>query len=129
MVTIGDTPDSVDQLVGAFAALCAQHPAGQAGDGAWPAVRAWRPASIPVQALTPREAFFAPSRPVPLLDAVGRVAAELVVPYPPGIPALAPGEVIGPEVVDHLLACRRAEVHICGPADPALDRVAVVDGS
>jgi arginine/lysine/ornithine decarboxylase len=46
----------------------------------------------------------------------------LVVPYPPGIPALAPGEVIDPEVVDHLLACRRALVHICGPGDPTLDR-------
>jgi arginine/lysine/ornithine decarboxylase len=29
----------------------------------------------------------------------------------------------------NLLACRRAEVHICGPADPTMDRVAVVDGS
>jgi hypothetical protein len=42
--------------------------------------------------------------------------------------ALAPGEVIDLEVVDHLLACRRAQVHICGPDDPALDRVAVIDG-
>jgi arginine/lysine/ornithine decarboxylase len=126
MVTMGDTPDSVDQLVGAFAALCAQHPARPAGQAPAPA---WRATSIPVQALSPREAFFAPSRAVPLRGAVGRVAAELVVPYPPGIPALAPGEVIGPEVVDHLLACRRAGVHICGPADPALDRGAVVDGS
>ena len=57
------------------------------------------------------------------------IAAELVVPYPPGIPVLAPGEVIGHDVVDHLMVCRQAQVHICGPADPTLDRVAVVDGS
>ena len=126
MVTIGDTPASIDQLVGAFAALCAQHPARPTARAVPPA---WRAGAIPIQALSPREAFFAPSRAVPLRDAVGKVAAELVVPYPPGIPVLAPGEVIGPDVVDHLLACCRAGVHICGPADPALDRVAVVDGS
>ena len=40
---------------------------------------------------------------------------------------LAPGEVIGHDVVDHLMACRQAQVHICGPRDPTLDRVAVVD--
>jgi arginine/lysine/ornithine decarboxylase len=89
----------------------------------------WQPGPVPEQALSPREAFFSPSRRVRLQDAAGEVAAELVVPYPPGIPALAPGEVIGPEVVDRLLACRRAQVYICGPDDPTLDRVAVVDGA
>jgi arginine/lysine/ornithine decarboxylase len=124
MVTIGDTPASVDQLVGAFTALAAQHPARPAP----PVPSVWGPGPVPEQALSPREAFFSPSRRVRLQDAAGEVAAELVVPYPPGIPVLAPGEVIGPEVVDHLLACRRAQVHICGPDDPTLDRVAVVDG-
>jgi arginine decarboxylase len=89
----------------------------------------WRPGPVPEQAMSPREAYFSPSRRVRLQDAAGEVAAELVVPYPPGIPALAPGEVIDPEVVDHLLSCRRAQVHICGPDDPTLDRVAVVDGA
>lgn len=125
MVTIGDTRDSIDQFVGAFAALCAQQPARPAARALPPP---WHTGSIPAQVLSPREAFFAPSRAVRLRDAVGEVAAELVVPYPPGIPVLVPGEVIGPEVVDHLLACRNAGVHICGPADPALDRVAVVTG-
>jgi arginine/lysine/ornithine decarboxylase len=126
MVTVGDTPDSIDQLVGAFAALSAEHPPRPAARALPPP---WHAGSLPVQALSPREAFFAPSRAVPLGDAVGEVAAELVVPYPPGIPVLAPGEVIGAEVVDHLLACRRTRVHICGPADPALNRVTVVDGA
>ena len=126
VVTIGDTGHSVDQLVGAFAALSAQHPAGPPTRARPPA---WRAAPIPVQALSPREAFFAPSRAVPLREAAGRVAAELVVPYPPGIPVLAPGEVIGHDVVDHLMTCRQAQVHLCGPADPTLDRVAIVDGS
>ena len=40
--------------------------------------------------MTPREAFFAPRERVPIERAVGRVSAELVAPYPPGIPALGP---------------------------------------
>ena len=42
--------------------------------------------------MSPRAAFFAPRETVPVADAVGRVSVELVAPYPPGIPVLAPGE-------------------------------------
>lgn len=48
----------------------------------------WRPGPVPEQAMSPREAYFSPSRRVRLQDAAGEVAAELVFPYPPGIPAL-----------------------------------------
>ena len=46
----------------------------------------------PVPVVPPCQAFFAPVESVPLADAVGRTSAELVAPYPPGIPVLAPGE-------------------------------------
>ena len=49
-----------------------------------------------------REAFFAPSRAVPLAAAAGEVAAELVIPYPPGIPVLAPGDVISADKLAYL---------------------------
>jgi arginine decarboxylase len=47
--------------------------------------------------MTPRDAFFARVEQVPVEDAVGRVAAEMVSPYPPGVPVLAPGELISQE--------------------------------
>jgi lysine decarboxylase len=43
--------------------------------------------------MLPRDAFFAPAETVPFKEAMGRISAELVTPYPPGIPAVAPGEV------------------------------------
>ena len=52
--------------------------------------------------MTPREAFFAARETVAAEAAGGRVAAEMVVPYPPGIPAIAPGEVVSQELVDAL---------------------------
>jgi len=39
---------------------------------------------------------------VPLAEAAGEVAGNLVVPYPPGIPLLAPGDAIGKEHVEYL---------------------------
>jgi arginine/lysine/ornithine decarboxylase len=78
------------------------------------------------QASSPRDAFFAPALPVPLAAAGGRVAAELVTPYPPGIPVLVPGEVIDAEQIAYLQAAVAGGVHIHGAADPTLASVRVL---
>ena len=79
--------------------------------------------------LSPREAFFAPHRTVPVADAVGRVCAELVAPYPPGVPVLAPGEQVTAEVVDSLRQARADGARIAYAADPTLTTLQVVDRS
>ncbi|MBL1086877.1 PLP-dependent transferase [Streptomyces actinomycinicus] len=56
----------------------------------------------PEQAVLPRDAFFGPAEQVSAERAVGRVAAEMISPYPPGVPVVAPGEVITTEIVDYL---------------------------
>jgi lysine decarboxylase len=56
----------------------------------------------PETVISPRDAFFAPHLTVPADEAIGRVSAELVAPYPPGIPVLAPGERITSEAVEGL---------------------------
>jgi arginine/lysine/ornithine decarboxylase len=48
----------------------------------------------PKMVMRPRDAFFGPVEVVPAEEAVGRVAAEQITPYPPGIPAILPGEQI-----------------------------------
>jgi arginine decarboxylase len=42
--------------------------------------------------MPPSDAFFAPAEEIPLEHAAGRIAAEMVSPYPPGIPRVLPGE-------------------------------------
>jgi lysine decarboxylase len=79
----------------------------------------------PVTAVPPRQAFFAAADTVPLGLAVGRVSAELVAPYPPGIPVLAPGERITNETLDALAHARQAGVRIAYAADPTLATVRV----
>jgi arginine/lysine/ornithine decarboxylase len=78
------------------------------------------------QARTPREAYFARRESVSLAGSVGRIAAELVTPYPPGIPVLVPGEVIDAEQVAYLRSATDAGVHMHGAADSSLTRVQVL---
>ena len=74
----------------------------------------------PVVAMAPRQAFFAATDTVAIGEAVGRVSAELVAPYPPGIPVLAPGEEITPEALAALGQARAAGIRIAYAADPTL---------
>jgi lysine decarboxylase len=81
---------------------------------------------VPEQVLAPREAFFAPVETVPADAAAGRVSAELVAPYPPGVPVLAPGERITAAALDALHAARSDGARIAYAADPTLATLAVV---
>ena len=79
--------------------------------------------------MTPREAFFSVRETVRAEDASGRVAAEMVCPYPPGIPAIAPGEVVSRELVDALREAAGAGTRLSYCADPALGSLQVVADS
>ena len=59
-------------------------------------------------AMTPREAFDAPAVCIPLLEAGGKISAQLVTPFPPGVPVLYPGEEITPEFIERLSADLKA---------------------
>jgi lysine decarboxylase len=77
-------------------------------------------------AMSPRDAFFAEHERVTIADAIGRVCAETVTPYPPGIPALAPGELVTAHVIEALRDERAAGSRISYCSDPALDTLVVV---
>jgi arginine/lysine/ornithine decarboxylase len=76
--------------------------------------------------MRPRDAMFGPAEQIPIEQAVGRVAAELATPYPPGIPAVAPGELINQDVVDYLTSGMAAGMLIPDTADPKLKTLRVV---
>jgi lysine decarboxylase len=121
MVTLADRPGDIE----AFADLLAATVERRRG-----IPRRLVPAAAytvgPVQVMTPREAFFAPHRTVDAAAAVGRVSAELVAPYPPGIPVLAPGETVTREALDALALAQRHGTRIAYAADPTLATLRVV---
>jgi arginine/lysine/ornithine decarboxylase len=77
-------------------------------------------------AMRPRDAFFADAEQVSAEQAVRRIAAEMVTPYPPGVPVLAPGEVITSQALDYLRSAVAAGVLIPEAADPSVNSVRVV---
>lgn len=74
------------------------------------------PHSIPPIHLTtlPSTAFFGQRALLPLSDTVGRVAAALITPYPPGIPLLVPGQRIQQEHLDYLHSLSKQKLTIQG---------------
>lgn len=76
--------------------------------------------------MLPREAFFGPVEVVPGAQAAGRICAEQITPYPPGIPAILPGERINASVVDYLRSGVEAGMVLPDPADPTLKTIRVV---
>ena len=74
----------------------------------------------------PREAFLGEAEGVPVEEAIGRVSAESIAGYPPGIPALLPGERITQEAVDYLRELTSAGARLHGASDPAFRTICVL---
>jgi lysine decarboxylase len=121
-VTVADDASTVEPFVEALVAAVERH----RGEPRAVVAAAWLGTDLPEAALTPREAFFAPHETVDAKAAVGRVSAELVAPYPPGIPAVVPGEVVAAEVLEALREAAAAGVRVAYAADPTLATVQVV---
>lgn len=121
VVSLADTAVDLVRLTGALTAAVERHRG---------APRAVVPAASwmvePDLVVSPREAFFADTETVPVAEAVGRVSAELVAPYPPGIPVLAPGERVNADALDALMQAREDGVRIAYAADPTLARLQVM---
>lgn len=79
-----------------------------------------------VTEILPRDAFFGNTEMVPLRDACGRIAAEQITPYPPGIPAVVPGERLNEAVLDYLRSGVEAGMNLPDPADPTMEQIKVV---
>ncbi len=77
-------------------------------------------------AVSPRIAFSQPSQTVGITSAIGRISAETLCPYPPGIPVVALGEVITPEAIAYLQAIYQAGGVITGANDPSLSTIKVL---
>jgi len=103
--TVRRLRDALTHLADASSTLPTPHP-----------VQLPDPAGLQLETVAlPRDAFFGAAESVPVREAVGRIAAEQVTPYPPGIPAIVPGEQISSEVIDYLLSGLKAGMVLPDP--------------
>lgn len=122
-LSMADDDASATRLMDALRALI----------GAAPTMPAPAPVALPSPSeleletvALPRDAFFGPTEDVPVREAAGRVAAEQITPYPPGIPVIVPGERINDAVLEYLESGLRAGMVLPDPADPSLKTIRVV---
>lgn len=107
------------------------------------AMRAWRtaandfepaprialpsPADLQLETVElPRDAFFGQVEAIPTQSAGGRIAAEQITPYPPGIPAVVPGERLNDAVLDYLCSGVNAGMNLPDAADQSLQTIRVL---
>lgn len=125
LVTLGDTKGSVGRMASAFERLALERI--KKSEPVRPVIRPrLLPAERHRQVLSPREAVFSESCLVKLKSAAGRVSAELVAPYPPGIPLVCPGEEITRETLSILAELISEGMQVRGMEDPSLETVRVV---
>jgi arginine/lysine/ornithine decarboxylase len=112
--------DAIERLAEALETLAAEPPQ---ADRPVPGIPALEDLNLE-QAMTPREAYFARTEQV--ADPVGRISAEMISPYPPGVPAILPGERFDAAVVDYLRAGLAAGMTLPDASDPSLKTFRVV---
>lgn len=81
----------------------------------------------PVVSETPRKAFYAAKRSLPLDEAAGEICSEFVMCYPPGIPILAPGELITHEIIEYIKYAKEKGCQMTGTEDINIERLNVLD--
>jgi arginine decarboxylase len=117
--SIGTTRSAVDRLVSAIGQLATRSHIPEA-----------IPATIqlppPETVISPREAFFAAARTMPIDQAIDQISAELICPYPPGIPVLLPGERITAGAIAYLQTIVQSGGFISGCADRQLQTIQVI---
>ncbi|MBR6342583.1 MAG: arginine decarboxylase, partial [Selenomonadaceae bacterium] len=120
ILSMADTETELARLVGALQGLVRKHRGKETFSISMELLE------IPEQRMLPREAFFADKERVALEWAAGRVSAEQVVFYPPGIPVLCPGELVSRDLIAYIRRMQGLGRRIVGAEDAELRTLRVI---
>ena len=112
-LSIGDRYQELERLVSALAEIRRRYQTDSSGLLSQEYID-------PEVVTSPQEAFYAEKRSLPLQESAGCVCSEFVMCYPPGIPILAPGERITPEILDYIAYAKAKGCSMTGPEDPEI---------
>lgn len=76
--------------------------------------------------ISPREAYYLEKELLPLSKSAGRIAGEMVMAYPPGIPVICMGELITKEIIEYINILKKEECELQGTADPLVNYIQVL---
>jgi lysine decarboxylase len=121
LATLADSADDFDRL----AKIVIQTVKKMQGT-ARPSATALSWSVIPEVKISMRDAYFAKTEMVSRQNAIGRISADLIAPYPPGVAVVAPGEILTDKIVSGLTQSKDAGVRIAYATDPTLNQYRVV---
>ncbi len=81
---------------------------------------------VPKRGISMRDAYFAETEMVSAESAVGRISADLIAPYPPGVAVVAPGEILTEQILSGLASTKAAGVRIAYATDSSLATYRIV---
>ncbi len=120
-VSIGDRPKDIERLVAALAEIRRNYRKNPSGMLKAEYIS-------PKVVCGPQEAFYSDKESLPIEKTAGRVCSEFVMCYPPGIPILAPGELITEEILTYIRYAKKKGCSMTGPEDMELKRLNVMKG-
>ena len=118
-ISIGDRLQDIERLVGALADIARIYKKDKTGMLSGEFIS-------PIVEKSPQEAFYADKESLPIKDTKGRISGEFVMCYPPGIPILAPGEMITEEIIEYILYVKEKGCSMQGTEDPMVNNLMVL---
>lgn len=118
-ISIGDRIQDIERLVGALADIERLYKKDKAGMLSGEYIQ-------PEVVVTPQKAFYSEKVSLPIKEAVGKICGEFVMCYPPGIPILAPGEMITQEIAEYIMYAKEKGCSMQGTEDPNVNNINVL---
>lgn len=120
ILSVGDRPTAIERLIAALTDIYRTERKDPSGMLSNEYIE-------PHVMMTPREAFYSKQQAIPLNKSLGKISAEFVMCYPPGIPILAPGELVTQEALDYINYAQAKGSSMTGTEDLTLRNLNIVD--
>ncbi|MEG0386692.1 MAG: arginine decarboxylase, partial [Solibacillus sp.] len=85
------------------------------------------PVQIPEKVFNPRDAFYKKKKLVKINDSIGKVSGEYIIPYPPGISLVSPGEIITQEIISYIQLGVKNGMIVSGIKDSNLEFIEIIE--
>ena len=118
-LSIGDRKQDIERLASSLAEIKRLNSRGKEGLMSHEYIS-------PELAVSPQAAFYADKEQLDLQETSGRICSEFLMCYPPGIPILAPGEMITDRILDYIIYAKEKGCSITGPEDPDINKLNVL---
>ena len=118
-ISIGDRIQDIERLVGALEDIKRLYSKDKSGLLSGEYIN-------PQVVVSPQKAFYSEKKSVSIREAEGKISGEFVMCYPPGIPILAPGELITKEIAEYILYAKEKGCSMQGTEDPAVEHLQVL---